>query len=309
MPDLRQRNRNIVKLIILVVLVASIPLAVWWNSHRGVTVSPDIFKVGDLAHIDKVVLQSPADTVTLSYNGTAWQVNDRYKAGDDMINVLFATLDQAVSKQSIGSHAGDSIAAMLSGKGVLVKLWKGDQLVRQFYAGGSQREMQAYFMDPTDHVPYLVTIPGYRVYVSAIFEQPTVMWRSRRVFDMNWRNFQKMSAHFPDHPSDDFEIHMQSNEALVAGGENKTDTAKTNDYLDKVSLLYVDHYLVPSPDVSSAKALLKIAVFDVSNEEHDMTVWDLPGRLDRVVSFDEGAWGSLPSTAVEPLLKGKNSFY
>lgn len=294
---------------VLIVLVACIPFASWWTSNRSVTVSPDIFKVTDLAHIDKVVLQSPADTVTLSYNGAAWQVNDKYKAGDDMINVLFATLDQAASKQPIGSHAGDSIAKMLSGHGVLVKLWKGDQLVRQFYAGGSQRAMKAYFMDPKEGVPYLVSIPGYHVYVSAIFEQPTVMWRSRRVFDMNWRNFQKMTAHFPDHPSDDFEIHMQSNEALVAGAEARTDTAKTNDYLDKVSLLYVDHYLVPAPDIATGKVVVKIAVFDVSNHVYDFTVWDLPGRTDRVVSFNDDAWGSLPAADVEPLIKGKNSFF
>ncbi len=42
-----------------------------------------------------------------------------------------------------------------------------------------------------------MNIPGYRVYVSGIFELDESGWREKRVFAFNWQNFQKLDAHFP----------------------------------------------------------------------------------------------------------------
>jgi hypothetical protein len=63
----------------------------------------------------------------------------------------------------------DSIAAVLDTNGVVVKLYEGDNLLKEFIAGGNATKTQAYFKYPEEEDSYVMVIPGYRVYAAGIF--------------------------------------------------------------------------------------------------------------------------------------------
>ena len=87
-----------------------------------------------------------------------------------MIEVLFATLQQAEPKRPVSPSIRDSVRQDLRQRGVRVSLFSSGVKEVGFYAGGNMKKTQAFFShEQKDETPYVITIPGYRVYVSGIF--------------------------------------------------------------------------------------------------------------------------------------------
>jgi len=275
-------------------------------------VDKNIFKVSDLSLVDRVVLSSDGGEIELSFTGSKWLVNQNQQADEQLITVLFATLQQAEPKRQVANSLKDSISAMLVKKGVQVDLFQGDDLVKRFYAGGNTAKTEAYFMD--DQLgPYVMTIPGYRVYVSGIFEVDTRGWRDKRIFNFNWRNFKKLEAEFSKQPNQNFTIEDKG-PGFELVNSPPSDTTKLNDYLDAVSLLVAKQYL-PSGHEPLYDSLLQtsplatIRVYDLG--DHAL-ILELFPPLDR----DPDVLGRLNGTdsvlfgreQVIPILKKRDYF-
>ncbi|MEQ9414490.1 MAG: DUF4340 domain-containing protein, partial [Cyclobacteriaceae bacterium] len=231
-------------------------------------VDKNIFKVNDLPSVDRATLSSASGEVELSFNGSKWLVNKNQEADEQLITVLFATLQQAEPKRQVANSQKDVVASTLTKNGVKLELYQGDALVKSFYAGGNTAKTEAYFMGD-DSNPYIMTIPGYRVYVSGVFELAANGWRDRRVFNFNWRNFKKLEAQFSRQSSQNFTIADQgSGFELVSSPPS--DTTKLNDYLDAVSLLIAKEYLtsgqVPVYDsLMQTSPIATISVYDLGD--------------------------------------------
>ncbi len=168
-----QEKRN-KRLAILLVVLLGMTASVYWfgQSESGYEVDPAIFKQYDLNTIDEVVLESPSGKIALKYEGARWKVNEKFNANSDRINVLFATLQQAEAKRPVALSLQDSITGVLQKTGVKVLLRTAGETKEAFHAGGNESKNQAYFLKENTNVPYIVTIPGYRVYVSG-----SLSWR------------------------------------------------------------------------------------------------------------------------------------
>ncbi len=208
--------------------------------NRDGVVNKNLFKVEDLSAIDQVVLKSKSDTVAIAREGSRWKVNGK-SADAEMVQVLMATLLQAEPRRPLSNRLQDSTARAMKEDGVLVTLTSGKEVIHAFYAGGNRQKSQAYFMKQGEATPYAMVIPGYRVYVSGIFEVDEAGWIDRRIFNFNWRNFTSLKASFAD-PADGFEVTFDGKFFSVAGV--KTDTARLNTFLDDVSLLEADRFVV-----------------------------------------------------------------
>ena len=238
-----QELKNKRRFILLAVLTTATLFAFWWiQPENRLDVDTDIFHVADLNVISKVEMVSDTGTVTISYNGSRWRVNERYDADDNMVSVLFATLQQARPRREVAGIRKDSIFRELSASGVTVSLFEGAELRKRFIAGGNPSKTQALFADPDTGKVYVVTIPGYRVYVSGILELDERSWRNKFVFGFNWRNFKSLEATFPKKPSENFTVAMDRNHFGIQGLP-EADTAKLNTFLDDVSLLTVDEFI------------------------------------------------------------------
>lgn len=264
---LEKRNKRL--LISLVMLVVSIALVAWLATDKEKKyVNKDLFKVADLKTIDRVELQSGKDKVVLSFNGTRWLVNDSLIADRDMVDVLFATLLQAEPKRPVSERMKDSVATQLANTGVRVSLLEKGVVQKNFTAGGNEGKTVSYFKDEAGNV-FMMVIPGYRVYVSGIFELSESSWRDKFVFGFNWTNFKSLRAEFPKQSSGNFEVSNENGVFAVQG--IATDTAKLNDFLDAVSLLTVDEYL-KEDTLTKHEALMKIVVNDVAGRRYELTV-------------------------------------
>lgn len=269
-----QKRKNIMLIISLVVLLGITGVLLWRGNREGtLDVDQTLFRV-DATRINKVTLYSKGDTVELNFDGSRWTLNDSYAVDPNMVDVLFATIQQAVPRKPVAAALSDSIRTSLKEEGVRVSLFADDELQKEFYAGGNAQKTVAYFQLP-EGIPYTVVIPGYRVYTSGIFELKPSGWKQKYVFGFNWRNFQRLEAEFPAKRAGDFTVSMNK-EYFGIEGMAKADTAKLNTFLDQVSLLTVDQYDDDPAITDSLKALnpsMVIRVYDIAKREYSLRIF------------------------------------
>lgn len=260
-------------------------------------IDKSIFKVDDLSLVDRVTLSSANGDVELSFSGSKWLVNNNQEADEQLITILFATLQQAEPKRQVANSMKDSVSSMVLNHGVKLNLYQGEALVKSFYAGGNAAKTEAYFMDDE---PYIMVIPGYRVYVSGVFEVEANGWRDKRVFNFNWRNFKKLEAKFSRQANQNFSIADQGSGFDLVNSP-PSDTTRLNDYLDAVSLLMAKEYLTSGRQsiYDSLIQTLPIATISVYDLGDNVMTLDLYPPLDG----DPDALGRL--NGIDPVLFGR----
>jgi uncharacterized protein (UPF0333 family) len=306
-----QEKRNIKLLASLVVLIV-ITIVTYFllqRSNNSVT-NKKLFRVDDFSVIDKVTLSKENSEVELAFDGARWKVNG-HPVDASLIDVLFATLQQAEPKRPVATALKDSVETWLKKDGVVVSLYQGNKKVNQFLAGGNSTKSQAFFKDLTTEQSYYMVIPGYRVYVSGIFELDEAGWRDKYVFGFNWRNFKKLTASFPHQPTENFDIEMGKEYFEVKG--MAADTAKLNSYLDAVSLITVIRYLskkeVSSDSLAKSVANVEITVEEISGKTYTLQLYQKDsnsGVTLGLVNDTDAAW--LDSRKIHELLKSRSWF-
>jgi len=278
-----QKKRNIQLLISLgVVVITTIVLFFVLNKSSEQTVDVNLFRVSDFTQIDKVILTKQGKQIELKFDGTRWNVNNQL-ADRRMIDVLFATLQQAQPKHPVAESIQDSLNIALSKEGSLVSLCIGDDVQKKFFVGGNAAKTQTYFKSEEDDQSYVMVIPGYRVYTGGVFELEESDWKDKYVFSFNWRNFQSLKSTSVKNPKSDFEIVMGKAYYEVKDVAS-VDTTKLNDFLDAVSLLTVDQYvkneLVSEYDsVLSSQPILEMQVSDVSGKTYALALYEMDDKM------------------------------
>jgi len=298
-------------MLLIVLLSATVFLYGISKRDHDDDVDKSIFKNFDLKAIDEVSLVSKEGAVTLKYNGSRWKVNGEFNADPNMIDVLFATLQQAEPRRPLAASLQDSVAKHLQQEGVKVSLISSGTMLKVFYAGGNTLKTQAFFLEDNGSPPYIMTIPGYRVYVSGIFELKESGWRDKIVFGFNWRNFQRLEAIFPNRPGDNFVVAMEDNYFSVLG-LTQVDTTKLNDFLDDVSLLSVDEY-VPADatldSISKAKPFVSILVTDIAKKEYQLQLYIPAGpRRQFFGLINQKQWALFQENKVGGVVRPRNYF-
>ena len=306
-----QEKNNRKRLILLAVLTLATLFVFWWiQPENRLDMDQDVFAVEDLSTIDRVEFETDTSEVTLLFDGSSWRVNDQYRADADMIRVLFATLQQARPKRTVANFQRDSIFRSLEKSGVRVSLYAGEEVREQFYAGGNTSKTQAFFGDPESSEVYVMSIPGYRVYVSGILELGESGWRDKFVFGFNWRNFKSLEAQFPKNPSQNFTVSMDRNFFGIAGSP-QADTAKLNTFLDDVSLLTTEAYITEPELIDSLKdetAIMQITVTDIGNRTYELKLFD-PGAGAEVIGLLQNSQAVLfDKRKIGRLLRPKSFF-
>ena len=305
-----QEKINKRRFALLAVLTVATLLVWWWvQPENRIDIDTDVFQVEDLTTISRVELSSSADTVVLEFDGARWRVNNQYDAESGMIRVLFATLKQALPKLAVAYLRLYYVYKELEQSGVSVSLFEGPELKKRFIAGGNTTKTQAFFADPSTNAVYAMAIPGYRVYVSGIFELRTNGWRDKLVFGFNWQNFKSLEAKNPGTPSESFIVSRQRDYFGVDG--IPTDTARLNTFLDNVSLLTVDEYLTEPGLTDSLRGVeprLELLVTDIGNRIYTLKLFETPGSGDVLGLIRNTDPALFSKRKIQPLLKGKSFF-
>ena len=271
-----QEKKNKQRLLSLIVLsIVTMLVYLFSLDDEQLKVDKQLFQVEDQTKIDGVVLQSNRGKVEITYDGTAWKVNKKFMADRQLVKVLFATLLQVVPKREVGESVKDSISSAIKKSGTQVSLYEGSELIKSFYAGANVDRTQTYFQ-LEDNQPYLVTIPGYRVDASQVFELDESGWRDKRVFNFNWRNLKNISVSYPKDKALDFNIDLKQ-KLLIIQEIEITDTTRLSNFVDDLYTLAGDQ-LVKKGTSASTDSLFnqsvnfQISITDIANRNYLLKV-------------------------------------
>lgn len=274
-----QKKKNISLLISLAVLIIISAILLAAGGHAPSPIDTALFKLPDPTTVDRVLIEHANNSIDLTYRSGSWRVNDTLRADRNMIDVLFATVEQAIPKRNVASRIKDSVIQSIQANGTKVSFYSDNEIQKQFSVWGDERSGLTYFSGSGEPDPMIMAIPGYRVQVSGIFEQPLNTWRDKRIFDLNWRNFKELEAHFPRDPKQDFTVAMTGRYFSIVN-ESKIDTSMLNDYLDVVSLISADQFYSRG-ESSTTDSLIKttpimsIEVKDISDKIYTLKLFEI----------------------------------
>ena len=261
------------------------------KTNNQIEVDTSLFKLKDGTNVNRVVLESLTGKVALDFNGTRWSVNNNYEADRQLIKLLFATLEKAEPKRPVANSQLNSVDSIISKNGVTVNLYEDENLIQSFRVGGNVQKTEAYFQESIGQPSYVMTIPGYRLYVSYILELDESGWRDKRIFNFNWRNFKSLNMIVPGDPTQNFEVSFKD-QFFGITGIVEVDTTKLNDYLDAVSLLSADQFIKPAfssvyDSLLKTNASFRIEVKDIADKTYSLELFapikkdpNILGRLD-----------------------------
>lgn len=274
-----QEKKNIRLLILLVALSALCVLAAFFGSaDKLVDIDKTLFRVNDQMQVSKVLL-SNAKTKTeteLKFDGSKWMVNNSFEADQQLITVFFATLLQAEPKRPVAETLQDSIGSNALKNGIHVQLFEGAEIVKDFWVSGNDNRTETYFQLAADNKPFLITIPGYRVFVASLFELAPTAWRDKRIFNFNWQNFKSLKAHLPQQSNEDFTISF-ANKLFGIEEVAVADTTKLSTYLESVFNLKADQF--NTNPTERYDSLLR------TTPEYSITITDIANRTYLVEVF------------------------
>ncbi|HEX5168596.1 MAG TPA: DUF4340 domain-containing protein [Cyclobacteriaceae bacterium] len=304
-----QKKKNIFLLISFVVLAIAC-VVTYFSIHADSSLNVDtgLFKVDDFKTIDRIVMKTQQRNVELNFADNRWSVNGRYPADRNLVDVLFATLQQAVPKRPVAARLRDSISNELEKSGTHVSLYSGNELKKEFLAGGNAQRTQAYFREVNGKTPYIVTIPGYRVYTSGILELDENGWRDKHIFVIDWQKFKKLTATFPRDSKKNFTVVMK-NRVPEIEGLAEADTSRLYTFMDDVSLLTADEFASNADSLKNSQPIMQISIEDIASRNYSVEFFSKLPQSNQFPGLVQGTDPALfDGRKVERVLKSREYF-
>jgi hypothetical protein len=292
-------------------MVALIIGIFFYNSAKSNSaVEKGIFQIENLNQIDRVVLESKKEKTELKFNGNKWTVNGQ-EADRQMITILFAALKQVEAKRAVAAAIQDSIKREVNSSGIKVSCYEGQILEKEFWSKGTQQKSETYFQ-LSNGEPYVVTIPGYRVYVASVFEVSTADWRDKTVFNFNWQNIKSVEVMFPKDGKQNFKASFQ-NKIFSIENLNQTDTTKLATFMDALIQLRAEK-IVGTEQSTKYDSLLSldpietINVQDIANRNYELKIFPYQKKLQFVVAKRGDEVMELSPLAIVDVFKKRDHF-
>ncbi len=267
-----------VKLLISLIGLSVLASAMFYFSNRDTSgIDKTIFEVVDQDRIDRVVLTSRAGAVELKFDGVKWKVNANHDADRQLVTVLFATVLQTQPKRKLTGAQRDSVSKKMSQEGVRVLLLEGETPNKEFLVCGNTEKTETYYQLAGEEEIYLVTIPGYRVYVASIFELGESGWRDKGIFNFNWQNFKELKVHFPQQTNQDFSVTLVNNLFSIAE-VSVADTTKLSGFLESLFKLRAEQILsktesVRYDSVLNGSPIVELVIQDISKRSFELKIY------------------------------------
>jgi hypothetical protein len=307
-----QRKKNITLLVVLgSVLILTIVTFLLDRPPSSLDVDRDIFSMPNPVNVNKVVLKSSTSEVTLKFENGRWFVNESYEADPQRISVLFAILKQVKVRRKAAKNQKASLDSLYQSKGIEVTFYEDETIAKQFTVAGNQSQSLTYVGDGNSGDKYLVEIPGYRSYLAGLFELDESGWRNPLVFNLNWVNLQAVSVHYSGNEDNNFDIIFDDRNYTIKG-LRQVDSLRLTDFLDDVSLLYVNDYLIDN-EIDNYKEMLSeprvtISIHDIGNNDYFITVFDKVEKGNYLIKIDSLDYALMEENLVKKVMKPKSYF-
>ncbi|UXX78309.1 DUF4340 domain-containing protein [Reichenbachiella carrageenanivorans] len=230
--------------VFVALLVVSLVLTWVGRKEKVVAVDKTLFAVADTTQMVSLAIASGADQIVIKREKKSWKINDQYNADPQLIYLTQRILNAVQTQRPVSQSNFESIKKELQTDGKLVTVGFEDGHTQQFYAGGNTAKTTAYFGNESLTKIYTVAIPGYKSYLSGIFELSLNQWRDRVLFASSWRTIQELEINYTSSDQENLSIRFDQ-QFLAVRGVSVLDTAALMNYLQPLEFFQLNDYLTP----------------------------------------------------------------
>ena len=254
-------------LIILFVLTGIFGLLLSRKAVKSsLEVNEDLFAVNDTTAIQRIELQQGDQMQVLTRQPQGWQLNNRYRADPQLVQLLLSVLHNVEVKRPVAKNQQEEVENALLEQGTQVRVYGTSGVLEEFYAGGSEQEQLSFFMK--DRTAYVMELPGYANYISGIFSLNENNLRNRTLFTSNFYNLQQIDVEYPQ--TGESVTIKYNGQRLDVEGVSQPDSAQLLGFLTLFENLQAVGYIKPQeyPELDSLlkqPPIAEITVQDLLN--------------------------------------------
>lgn len=213
-------KRSTLIYILLFVLIAVIA-AVLYFKQRNTTlpVALQDFAVSDTASVTKVQLSDKKGrNILLERQGPGvWKVNGRYNAEKYVMDLLLETIKLVQVKNPIPLAARNSVISQMSTNAIKVEVYKGNELVKTYYVGGTTPDqLGTYMLIKGSSEPFVTQIPGFNGFLTPRFPMKEQDWRTTEIYALNPADITEVSIEYPKHPESSFKLTVKGDDYMIS---------------------------------------------------------------------------------------------
>jgi hypothetical protein len=280
------KNRNLIALLIVVVLVALAVYLVY--NYNSSTIKQELkdFAIQDTASVTKIFMADrKGNKVLLERTSQGWMVNKKYKARVDAITTLLETMNRVRVDAPVPKSAFNTTIKTLASEGTKVEIYQNDKLSKVYYVGGTTQNYKGtIMMIENSSAPFIMVIPGFEGYLTTRYFTEETLWRNSSIFAYKLPEIKSVRVEDGHEPKNSFEISLNgtnqlSLRALSPATEiTNFDTLAVKDYLLNFKDL---HYEFIADKVSPERkdSVLK------STPAYTITIADKKGDVNQLVCF------------------------
>ena len=177
------------------------------------------FGVKDTAAITKIfIADKEGHKATVERKKGGWLVNDKFNCRPDAILNLLEVIRNVEVKMPVDKLTRKSVIKFMSSKALKVEIYKGDELIKQYYVGQETQDGEGSYMLLTDlesgenyKDPYICFIPGFKGYLLPRYIADENEWRDRLVLNYIPPQIKQIKITQVDFPADSsFSIDLAS---------------------------------------------------------------------------------------------------
>lgn len=205
---------------LLVLAVIFVPII---DKNFKSTLKPELkeFAIEDPDEVTEIFLASKANEksyvkLTKEANGK-WMVNGEYPAEEEKVKMLlYEYLARFKAKNPIPKAAVDNVIKSMASNAIKVEVYKGTRKDKVFYVGGNAAdEMGTHMLLENSSMPFVVHIPGFMGYPSAIFNLNPKKWKSVNLFLTSIVELKTVSVFYPADAGGSFTITKEERELKI----------------------------------------------------------------------------------------------
>jgi hypothetical protein len=278
--------------IAILVLLAGVSIYLYKNNKTVSTLDKDArnFKIDDTSSITKIFMADKnGGKVTLDRkDANTWIVNGKFPARKDAISLLLYTMKMLDVKSPVSKSAKKSVLQLMTTHSVKVEVYSGDELIKQYYVGHENQEMDGTYMLLTDIEsgenfpdPFLVFIPGFNGYLSSRYFLKEEEWRERLLISYTPLDLKSIKMELMESQDSSFVINLNSTTSFALqklnGQSLPFDEVKMKQYLAYFQNLSYEFLLGDNNGKKLRDSLLNVPAFtrlSITDKKGQMRTFD-----------------------------------
>ena len=215
------------RILYILVALTLVTAGVWWlqgNQGRLDRIEGTDFGIVDTSKVDKIFIADMDGvevTLTRPERGRLWDLNGKFKAREDAVNLLLKTFRRASVQGPVAEAAQENVVRLIAARGKKVEIYQGgDQPVKTWYVGTATPSHTGTYMvletpEGRGTEPYVVHMEGFTGYLSTRFFTSEREWRYTGIFDHPKRTLREVEVRILEEDGESYALTAQDDGGLV----------------------------------------------------------------------------------------------